>query len=575
MVLDLGLLGGWAAGGLAVEAGNTAKSPAGAVDAANADVAALAGAFRQMVDAFADESAVGAIATATGPSATPASPALPVVMPDMFQPNAPTVSDVPVASARRFTLTASTVAATPEAHDDQSDGVEIPFSSFAPTLDPRIDADRPVSTNTANGLVDKDAESESDLERTEQSQAALTPTPLPEPTMTQVIPAASIDTNTMLTNRPMANEFAPQVDVPEGDAPRPAIRAEGRPSAGLSVESASPQIVSKAAPQSAPQFVSQTAPAEAAAAEPALVALRAVESNPVDAANVLAATSAAAPSFRAPLAHRSLGEGGRASAIDREPRVKIVGTSSSPRIDGASSSSPKIDAQVEPVTIEVERTLAMFRASLDAVRPAQASSEFASASLRLAAGLAAAGYATGATARKSSSSNSTGAALTNNPPVVVPFVMPSAASGLASLASHTNVVDMSTSPADVENTAPQIIQTIRLAWSRSGGEAHIRLDPRQFGDLSVSIRLDGGQVVARLQADAPAVREWLQTNQRTLQDQLAEHQLKLTRFEVVSPGEDTKDPSGKDTREQHDEAQGRHGRRPKRQEQGESFEVVA
>jgi flagellar hook-length control protein FliK len=281
--------------------------------------------------------------------------------------------------------------------------------------------------------------------------------------------------------------------------------------------------------------------------------------------------SAVAPSFRAP----------RANAIDREPRVKLDGASSySPQFEGASASSRQIDAdsshssQAEPVTIEVERTLAMFRASLDAVRPAQASSEFTSASLRLAAGLAAAGYASGLTARTSNSSNSTGAA-TGNAPVVVPFVMPSVASGLASPAAQTNAVDVFPSPADVENTAPQIIQTIRLAWSRSGGEAHIRLDPRQFGDLSVSIRLDGGQVVARLQADAPAVREWLQTNQRTLQDQLAEHQLKLTRFDVVSPGEDAKDPSGKDTRNQHDEAEGRHGRRPKRQEHGESFEVVA
>jgi flagellar hook-length control protein FliK len=564
MVLDLGLLGGWAAGGVAVEAGNMAKSPAGAVNAANADVAALAGAFRQMVDAFADESAAGAIGTATVPSPTSASPVLPLAIPEILQPNAATVSDVPVASPRRFTETTSTVAPTPETQDEQSDRVEIPFSLFAPSLDPRIDADRSVSVKTANGLADKDAESKSDVERTEQSPVVVTP--MPALTITEAMPTASVDTNTTLTNRPTAHEPAPRLEMPAGDTPRSAIRAEGRPSAGVAVESASPQILPKATPQFGPQFVSQTAPAEAVAAEPALVALRAAEPNPGDAANVLAAMSAVAPSFRAALAHRSLGEGGRANAIDREPRIKI---------DGASSSSPQIDAQAEPVTIEVERTLAMFRASLDAVRPAQASSEFTSASLRLAAGLAAAGYATGATARKSNSSTSTGATLTNNAPAVVPFVMPSAASGLASPASHTNAIDMPTSPSDVENTAPQIIQTIRLAWSRSGGEAHIRLDPRQFGDLSVSIRLDGGQVVARLQADAPAVREWLQTNQRTLQDQLAEHQLKLTRFEVVSPGEDAKDPSGKDTREQHDETQGRHGRRPKRQEHGESFEVVA
>jgi len=285
--------------------------------------------------------------------------------------------------------------------------------------------------------------------------------------------------------------------------------------------------------------------------------MRAVESNLADVASAMAAANAATPFSRTP----------RANGTDRQPRININPTT---------NITLNTNITAEPATIDADRTAPLFRVSDDAVRATQAASEIVPTASRLAAGLLAAGYAPGPTARKSISSNASGtASAINSPVVVIPFVLPSTTSGLASLAPQTTSVDLSMAAAEVEHAAPQIIQTIKLAWSRSGGEAHIRLDPRQFGDLSVSIRLDGGQVVARLQADAPAVREWLQTNQRTLQDGLAEHQLKLARFEVAAPDEDAKDPSGKDTRERHDEAQGRHARRPKRQEHGESFDVVA
>jgi flagellar hook-length control protein FliK len=294
-----------------------------------------------------------------------------------------------------------------------------------------------------------------------------------------------------------------------------------------------------------------SAPVETAAVDatdPAPIAVRAAESIPVNVAIAMAAMNAAAPSSRAP----------RANETSREPRVSLR---------TGINANANININAESDTIDVDRTPATLRLSQDAVRLAQAPSEVVPAALRLTASLLAAGYVPGAAARQFVSPNSTGAASASTLPVVViPFVMPSTTSGLVSLASPSTAVDLPMAPSDVESAAPQIIQAIKLSWSRSGGEAHIRLDPRQFGDLSVSIRLDGGQVVARLQADAPAVREWLQTNQRTLQDGLAE---------VVAPGEDAKDPSGKDTREPHDDAQGRPARRPKRHEHGERFEVVA
>jgi flagellar hook-length control protein FliK len=127
-----------------------------------------------------------------------------------------------------------------------------------------------------------------------------------------------------------------------------------------------------------------------------------------------------------------------------------------------------------------------------------------------------------------------------------------------------------------DSTINQIVQTMRLqATSRDSGEAHIRLDPAQFGGLSVSLHVEQGQVAARLEADSPAVREWLQANQSLLRHQLAEQNLTLDRFEVAEPDEPR---SPADRRQGRDGQPADHGRRPPRAPESESaarFEVVA
>jgi len=119
----------------------------------------------------------------------------------------------------------------------------------------------------------------------------------------------------------------------------------------------------------------------------------------------------------------------------------------------------------------------------------------------------------------------------------------------------------------------QIVQAIRLQWSRGGGEAQIRLEPRQFGNLTVSVRVDHGQVVARLQADTPIVREWLQANQQLLRQSLGEHNLTLSRLEVSEPG-DARPGTSRDGKNDGEPSDGRQTRRPRTPETGETFEVV-
>ncbi|ODS53938.1 MAG: hypothetical protein ABS36_12095 [Acidobacteria bacterium SCN 69-37] len=132
-------------------------------------------------------------------------------------------------------------------------------------------------------------------------------------------------------------------------------------------------------------------------------------------------------------------------------------------------------------------------------------------------------------------------------------------------------------PADAlpSDTSGQIVQAIRLQILRNGGEAHIRLDPRQFGDVTVRVSVEQGQVTARVEADAPVVREWLQGHQHLLRQNLAGQQLTLDRLEVHEP------PASAD-RDRQDDGTSRDGqqgepRQPRRRrpDSGGRFEVVA
>ena len=123
-------------------------------------------------------------------------------------------------------------------------------------------------------------------------------------------------------------------------------------------------------------------------------------------------------------------------------------------------------------------------------------------------------------------------------------------------------------------TTTQIVQSIRMQLLRDGGEAHIRLDPRQFGDMSVRIRVDHGQVTARVEADAPVVREWLQNNQHLLRQSLAGQQLTLDRLDVREP-QTTPDTSRRDGSPEREREAPQQRPRRRRPDTGELFEVVA
>ena len=88
-------------------------------------------------------------------------------------------------------------------------------------------------------------------------------------------------------------------------------------------------------------------------------------------------------------------------------------------------------------------------------------------------------------------------------------------------------------PADAAALAPQIVQAIKIQWQGGIGEARIKLNPEYLGELTIAIRVErGGMVSASLESGSSSVRQWLQGNESSLRQGLAEQGLHLDRLQV-------------------------------------------
>lgn len=130
---------------------------------------------------------------------------------------------------------------------------------------------------------------------------------------------------------------------------------------------------------------------------------------------------------------------------------------------------------------------------------------------------------------------------------------------------------------DIDTHVPaQIVQSIRLQANNGGGEAIIRLNPDYLGEVVVAVKVEQGSVVAALQAETPAVRQWAERNESVLRQALAEQGLQLDRLTVAEKASETEresahDGAREDAREEHSQHQPRR-RRPQSDEA--TFEVT-
>jgi len=131
---------------------------------------------------------------------------------------------------------------------------------------------------------------------------------------------------------------------------------------------------------------------------------------------------------------------------------------------------------------------------------------------------------------------------------------------------------------DIDTHVPaQIVQSIRLQAINGGGEAIIRLNPDYLGEVVVAVKVEQGSVIAALQAETPAVRQWAERNESVLRQALAEQGLQLDRLTVADKGSETETEreggheSREDAREKDSQQQPRR-RRPQSDEA--TFEVT-
>ena len=132
-------------------------------------------------------------------------------------------------------------------------------------------------------------------------------------------------------------------------------------------------------------------------------------------------------------------------------------------------------------------------------------------------------------------------------------------------------------PPDVE-LPDQIVQSLRLQATAGGGEARMHLRPEYLGELTVRVVVDNGVVTARLEAEVPAVREWIERHEVSLRQALGAHGLTLEELIVSDKA------AGDQSRDQDHKRQSNHqdpdqpsprGRRRRPDEASPRFEVVA
>lgn len=123
-----------------------------------------------------------------------------------------------------------------------------------------------------------------------------------------------------------------------------------------------------------------------------------------------------------------------------------------------------------------------------------------------------------------------------------------------------------------QNLESQIVQAMRVQASANGGDARIRLQPNYLGELTISLKVENGNVVAHLAAATPEVRQWIESNEATLRQGLALHDLKLERLVVTEDEPATASGGESDTAEQYERRQSTPRRRPRTTDA--TFEVV-
>ena len=137
---------------------------------------------------------------------------------------------------------------------------------------------------------------------------------------------------------------------------------------------------------------------------------------------------------------------------------------------------------------------------------------------------------------------------------VVPIVQPPVAFDMTAGAARieSNVATLAGSIPNQSANATTIVQSIRLQSQNGVGTAVVNLDPGYLGTVSISLRVEKGAVTATVHAEHAQVRAWLEVNEPTLRQGLADQGLSLDRL-LVSQNRSKEERGSSDARRRQDE----------------------
>jgi flagellar hook-length control protein FliK len=120
---------------------------------------------------------------------------------------------------------------------------------------------------------------------------------------------------------------------------------------------------------------------------------------------------------------------------------------------------------------------------------------------------------------------------------------------------------------ELVDVVPQIVRSIQLQSVGEVGHARVQLRPEHLGEVVIELRVEQGEVIASLEADVPAVREWIEARADDLKQALGAQGLELLHFSVRDREESR--------REQPREQQPRKQKRQPGGDQPARFELAA
>jgi flagellar hook-length control protein FliK len=119
----------------------------------------------------------------------------------------------------------------------------------------------------------------------------------------------------------------------------------------------------------------------------------------------------------------------------------------------------------------------------------------------------------------------------------------------ANQANHSSAATPGTAALTSNGDRARLVQRVARAFQSVGandGSVKLRLSPPELGSLRIEIKVDGGQMTARLDAETPAARDTLLDNLPQLRDRLQQQDIKVVRFDVgllgQSPGDSPQTP---------------------------------